>query len=92
MKPGEVGDRAHEFLCLQVATARSVGWLRRSLFAAALPAAFHWNKVLIDLYRRLTARGKAHNAELIACARKLLIYANTIVYRGTPWVERTAAT
>jgi transposase len=66
------------------------GRLRRSLFAAALPAAFHWNKALIDLYRRLTLRGKAHNAALIACARKLLIYANTVVYRGTPWVERPA--
>jgi transposase len=64
------------------------GRLRRSLFAAALPAAFHWNKALIDLYRRLTARGKAHNAALIACARKLLIYANTVVQRGTPWTER----
>ncbi len=64
------------------------GRLRRSLFAAALPAAFHWNKALIDLYRRLMARGKAHNAALIACARKLLIYANTVVQRGTPWTER----
>jgi len=62
--------------------------LRRSLFAAALPAAFRWNKALIELYRRLTARGKAHNAALIACARKLLIYANTVVQRGTPWTER----
>jgi transposase len=67
------------------------GRLRRSLFAAALPAAFHWNKALIKLYVRLTARGKAHNAALIACARKLLIYANTIVYRGTPWVETPAS-
>jgi transposase len=66
--------------------------LRRSLFAAALPAAFRWNKALIQLYKRLTARGKAHNAALIACARKLLIYANTVVYRGTPWVERSPAT
>jgi transposase len=65
--------------------------LRRSLFAAALPAAFRWNKALIELYARLTARGKAHNAALIACARKLLIYANTVVYRGTPWTEKTAA-
>lgn len=64
------------------------GRLRRSLFAAALPAAFHWNKGLIALYKRLTARGKAHNAALIACARKLLIYANTVVQRGTPWLER----
>jgi len=62
--------------------------LRRSLFAAALPAAFRWNKALIELYARLTARGKAHNEALIACARKLLIYANTVVQRGTPWSER----
>lgn len=62
--------------------------LRRSLFAAALPAAFRWNKPLIELYARLTARGKAHNEALIACARKLLIYANTVVQRGTPWIER----
>lgn len=64
------------------------GRLRRSMFAAALPAAFRWNKALIALYSRLTARGKAHNAALIACARKLLIYANTVVQRGTPWTER----
>lgn len=68
------------------------GRLRRSLFAAALPAAFHWNKALIELYGRLIARGKAHNAALIACARKLLIYANTVVQRGTPWTERSATT
>jgi transposase len=64
------------------------GRLRRSLFAAALPAAFRWNKALIALYARLTAKGKAHNAALIACARKLLIYANTVVQRGTPWTEK----
>jgi transposase len=66
------------------------GRLRRSLFAAALPAAFRWNKALIDLYARLIAKGKAHNAALIACARKLLIYANTVVQRGTPWAENAA--
>jgi len=64
------------------------GRLRRSLFSAALPAAFRWNTALIALYTRLTARGKAHNAALIACARKLLIYANTVVQRGTPWTEK----
>ena len=47
---------------------------------------------LIALYARLTARGKAHNAALVACARKLLIYANTVVQRGTPWTERPATT
>ena len=64
--------------------------LARSLFAAALPAAFRWNKALIALYARLIAKGKAHNAALIACARKLLIYANTVVQRGTPWIEKAA--
>ncbi len=66
--------------------------LRRSLFAAALPAAFRWNKALIALYGRLTAAGKAHNAALVACARKLLIYANTVVQRGSPWVEKPLTT
>jgi transposase len=64
--------------------------LRRSLFAAALPAAFRWNTALIALYTRLTGRGKSHKAALVACARKLLIYANTVVQRGTPWTEKTA--
>ena len=64
------------------------GRLRRSLFAAALPAAFRWNKALISLYARLVANGKAHKSALVACARKLLIYANTVVQRGTPWTEK----
>ncbi len=66
------------------------GRLRRSLYAAALPAAFRWNKALINLYARLIAAGKAHSVALVACARKLLIYANTVVARGTPWVEPAA--
>jgi transposase len=65
--------------------------VRRSLFAAALPASFRWNKALCELYARLRARGKAHNAALVACARKLLIYANTVVQRGTPWTETPQA-
>ncbi len=67
------------------------GRLRRSLYAAALPAAFRWNKALVGLYARLTASGKAHNVALVACARKLLIYANTVVQRGTPWIDRLVA-
>jgi transposase len=68
------------------------GRLRRSLYAAALPAAFRWNNALVELYTRLKARGKAHNAILVACARKLLIYANIVVQRGTPWIQKPAAT
>jgi transposase len=60
--------------------------VRRSLYAAALAAAFHWNPALNALYRRLVANGKPHKKALVACARKLLIYANTVLARGSPWV------
>jgi transposase len=66
--------------------------LRNSLYAAALPAAFRWNPQLNTIYRRLIAAGKPHKVALIACARKLLIYANTVVERGTPWTDRPATT
>lgn len=62
--------------------------LRRSLYAAALPAAFRWNPALKALYARLIARGKSHKQALVACARKLLVYANTVVQRGTPWITQ----
>ena len=64
--------------------------LRRALYRAALPAAFHWNQPLMALYRRLRDRGKTHSCALIACARKLLIYANAVVERGSPWESRPA--
>jgi transposase len=59
--------------------------LRRALYAAALPASFRWNPQLIAIYKRLIAAGKEHKRALIACARKLLIFINTVVARGTPW-------
>ena len=61
--------------------------LRGALYTAALAAAFHWNPQLIAFYRRLTAAGKPHKYALVACARKLLIFVNTVVERGTPWVS-----
>lgn len=64
--------------------------LRRSLYAAALPAAFRWNKPLTALYARLKAKGKAHKLALVACARKLLAFANAVVARGTPWIPAQA--
>ena len=66
------------------------GRIRRSLYAAALPAAFRWNAALVALYKRLTAKGKAHKSALTACARKLLIYANTVLARNEPWVQKAA--
>lgn len=43
-----------------------------------------WNPQLIALYKRLIAAGKQHKRALVACARKLLIFVNTVVARGTP--------
>jgi len=65
--------------------------LRRSLYAAALPGAFRWNPALKALYARLIARGKPHKVALVACARKLLAFANAVVERGSPWLEKNAA-
>jgi transposase len=62
--------------------------LRGSLYAAALPAAMRWNQQLISLYKRLIAAGKPHQVALVACARKLLIFVNAVVERGTPWVKQ----
>jgi transposase len=59
--------------------------LRRALYLAALPASFRWNPQLVALYQRLRAAGKEHKRALVACARKLLIFVNTVVARGTPW-------
>lgn len=65
--------------------------LRKSLYTAALAAAFHWNPQLNAIYRRLIAAGKPHKVALVACARKLIIYANTVVERGTPWTKLPAS-
>lgn len=64
--------------------------LRTSLYAAAFPAAFRWNANLVALYARLTAAGKPHKVALVACARKLLLFANAVLARGTPWTKSTA--
>ncbi|WP_235677249.1 IS110 family transposase [Rhodopseudomonas palustris] len=65
--------------------------LRTSLYAASLPAAFKWNQQLMAHYRRLTGQGKPHKVALVACARKLIIFLNTVVARGTPWIAKPAA-
>ena len=64
--------------------------VRTSLYAAALPAAFKWNPALITLYQRLKAKGKAHKLIMVACARKLLAFVNTVLERQTPWTDRPA--
>jgi transposase len=62
--------------------------LRRALYNAALAASFRWNPQLIAFYNRLIATGKQHKRALVACARKLLIFINTVVARRTPWQQQ----
>lgn len=58
--------------------------LRKSVFMSAFTAS-RCNPDLKAFYQRLRANGKHHLAATIAVARKLVILANTIVARGTPW-------
>ena len=60
---------------------------RRTLFAAAQAACGRWNKSLVELYQRLIAKGLHHRAAVIACTRKLVIYANAVLKRGKPWTK-----
>jgi len=66
--------------------------LRRSLYLAALPGASFWNPALKAHYQGMIARGKSPKCALVACARKLLIFANAVVARGTPWEATRPAT
>jgi transposase len=63
--------------------------LRKSLFMGAF-CATRWNPDLKAFYERLRQRGKHHLTAVIAVARKLIILANAIVQRGTPWTPRQA--
>jgi transposase len=64
--------------------------VRRAIYAATLAGAFHWNPQLQALYQRLIARGKSHRQAMVACARKLLIFANAVVARDAPWKDKAA--
>lgn len=59
--------------------------LRKTVYMAAFSGSRRWNEDLKRFYERLRAKGKAHNAAVIACARKLIIFANAVLMRGTPW-------
>jgi transposase len=65
--------------------------LRRNLYVGAWAASLRWNPQLTALYNRLRAAGKEHKVAVVACARKLLIFANAVVARGTPWESRATA-
>ena len=61
---------------------------RKTAFMAAFAASAHWNPDLKAYYIRLRQIGKAHTSAVVACARKLVILANTILQRQTPWQDK----
>lgn len=63
--------------------------VRTALYAASLPASYRWNPALMALRERLSQAGKPFKLVMVACARKLLIFANTVLARGTPWTSKT---
>ena len=63
--------------------------IRTALFACT-QAAIQWNAELKAFYARLMSKGKHHRKSIIACARKLTIFANTVLKRQTPWQSQTA--
>jgi transposase len=65
--------------------------VRKSLFAATMPAAYRWNEALVTFRDRLLARNKPPKVALIACARKLLVFANAVIARGSPWTQKIPA-
>jgi transposase len=62
--------------------------LRKTVYMAAFAGSQRWNEDLKRFYERLRAKGKAHNAAVTACARKLIILANAVLMRGTPWQDK----
>ena len=52
--------------------------VRNMLYMAAVSASVH-NKVIRDYYLRLKNKGKPAKVALVACMRKLLVYANSLI-------------
>ncbi len=58
--------------------------VRTALYAASLPASYRWNPALVAMRERMSLAGKPFKLVMVACARKLLIFANTVLARQTP--------
>lgn len=58
--------------------------IRKVLYMAALTAASH-NTDLKEFFQRLMSRGKLFKVAITAVMRKLIILANCVAKRGTPW-------
>jgi transposase len=60
---------------------------RTALFACT-QAAIKWNDQLKAFYARLISKGKHHRKAIVACARKLTTFINTVLQRKTNWQRK----
>jgi transposase len=60
--------------------------IRKVLYMAAL-SAVRYNKDIRAFYTRLRSKGKLFKVSIAAAMRKLIIMANSVAKRGTPWQE-----
>lgn len=58
--------------------------VRKVLYMAAV-SAMQFNQQMKEFYQRLIGRGKLPKVAITAVMRKLIILANSIMERGTPW-------
>lgn len=61
--------------------------IRRHLYMPVLGAATQYNARLKAFYQRLVASGKPKKVALVACMRKLVIWANAVLANNQPWNE-----
>jgi transposase len=61
--------------------------IRASLYMPVLGAATQYNKRLNAIYKRLVAAGKSKKVALIACMRKLVIWANALLANKQKWCQ-----
>lgn len=67
-------------------------YVRKALYMAALSATRCKHSDLGRYYAGLRQRGKPGKVTIVAVMRKLLIMANAVAKRGTPWQEQWTAT
>jgi transposase len=69
----------------KIKAGRSV--IRNVLYMAAMTAS-RYNRVIKVFFERLIAKGKPYKVALTAAMRKLLLIAQSVLKRKTPWVEK----
>lgn len=62
--------------------------VRRLLYMPIIGAATQHNPVLKIFYQKLIAAGKPAKVALVACMRKLIVFANALLKKGQKWITK----